>query len=155
IPLREVVAFLDLHTLQRLNELHRILTPAKARLLYAELQEVHRLIIRLYIPVRQRATRVDLLEPRHSLVEELLVRGSVQRPVEHRQVAIDPDEAFDLAAEGWQVRGLGDSAVASPLVLLRKAEIVCLVADRHTVLAEEDPEQPVEVPTNLREERRH
>src|SRR5262245_8114096 len=30
IPLREVVAFLDLHTLQRLNELHRILTPAKA-----------------------------------------------------------------------------------------------------------------------------
>src|SRR2546425_2721946 len=115
VSLREVIALLDLQTLERLDELHRVLAPAETRLLHAELQEVHRLIVRLHVAVGQRAARVDLLEPRHGFVEELLVRGGVQRRLEHRYVAIDPDEALDLVAEGWQVRGLGDGAVAGPL----------------------------------------
>src|SRR5438132_7189923 len=140
VSLREVVALLDLQTLERLDELHRILAPAEARLLHAELQEVHRLVVRLHVPVGQRAAWIDLLEPRHGLVEELLVRSGVQRRVEHRHVAIDPDKALDLVAKGWQVRGLGNGAVARPLILLREAEVVRLVTNGHAILAEEDPE---------------
>src|SRR5712692_791489 len=51
VPLREVVAFLDLQALERLDELHRVLAPAEARLLHAKLQEVHRLIVRLHVSV--------------------------------------------------------------------------------------------------------
>src|SRR5215470_1296288 len=51
VPLREVIALLDLQTLQCLNELHGVLAPAEARLLYAELQEVHRLVVRLHVPI--------------------------------------------------------------------------------------------------------
>src|SRR5262245_17768672 len=98
VPLREVVALRDLQALERLDELHRVFAPAEGRLLHAELQEVHRLEVRLHVSIGQRAARVDLLQPRHGLVKELLVRGSVQRRLEHRHVAIDPDKALDLVA---------------------------------------------------------
>src|SRR6516164_3580484 len=45
VPLRKVVALFDLQALERLDELHRVLASAEARLLHAELQKVHRLIV--------------------------------------------------------------------------------------------------------------
>src|SRR5262245_40339876 len=55
VALGEVVALLDLHPFQRLDQLHRVLTPAEARLLHAELEEVDRLEVRLHVAVGQRA----------------------------------------------------------------------------------------------------
>src|SRR5262249_25033912 len=51
VPLREVVALLDLHPLEGLDELHRVLAPAEARLLDPQLQEVRGLEIRLHVAV--------------------------------------------------------------------------------------------------------
>src|SRR2546428_2815800 len=61
VALREVVALLDLHALQGLDQLHRVFSAAEPGLLDAELQEIHRLEVRLDIAVRQRAGRIDLL----------------------------------------------------------------------------------------------
>src|SRR5712691_9508252 len=83
IALGEVVALLDLHSLEGLDELHRVLAAAEARLLDAELQEVRGLEVRLHVPVRERPRRVDLLEGHHRFVEELLVVRGVERWVEH------------------------------------------------------------------------
>ncbi len=66
-----------------------------------------------------------------------------------------PMKPFDLVAECRQVGGFGNGAIARPLVLLGKAEVVGLVADGDAVLAEEDAEQPVELSGDLGEERRH
>src|SRR3977135_2757123 len=46
VALREVVAFLDVHALQGLDQVHRVLAAAEPGLLHAELQEVHRLEVR-------------------------------------------------------------------------------------------------------------
>src|SRR5258705_9680733 len=79
VALREVVALLHFHAFQGLDQVHRVLAAAEPRLLHAELQEVHRLEVRLHIAVRQRARRIDLLELDDGLVEELLVVRRVQR----------------------------------------------------------------------------
>src|SRR5712664_5011998 len=92
VALREVVPLLDLHALERLDQLHRVLAAAEGGPLDAELQKVRRLEVRLDVPVRQRARRVDLLQGRHRLVEELPVRGRVERRVQHGDVTIDADE---------------------------------------------------------------
>src|SRR3989442_2413880 len=79
VSLREVVALLDLHALQGLDELHRVFAAAEAGLLDPELEEIHGLEVRLDVAVRQRAGRIDLLEGGDGLVEEFLVMGRVQR----------------------------------------------------------------------------
>src|SRR2546425_12476065 len=73
VALRKIVALLDVHALQRLDQLHRVVTAAEPGPLHAEFEEVHRLKVRLDVAVRKRPGRVDLLESRHRLVEELLV----------------------------------------------------------------------------------
>ena len=132
-----------------------VLAALELRLLHADLERVHRLVVRLHVAVGQRAGRIDLLQPRLGLVEELLVVRRVERRVEHRDVAVDADEAVDLVAERRQVGRFRDRAVAGPLVLLGQAEIEGLVADGHAVLAEEDAEQAVEIAADLGQERRH
>src|SRR5262245_33824359 len=138
VTLREVVTLLDVHALQGLDQIVRVLTAAEPGLLHAELQEVHRLEVRLDVAVRQRAGRIDLLELDHGLVEELLVVRRVQRWVHHRDVAVDAHEPFDLLPERRQVRGFGDGAVAGVLVLLGEAEVVDSVREADGVGAEED-----------------
>src|SRR3989475_671082 len=155
VALREVVAFLHLQALESFDELHRVLVASEAALLHADLERVYRLEVRLHVAIRQGARRVDLLERRHRLVEELLVRRRVQRRVEHGDVPVDADESLDLLAEGGQVGRLRDRAVARELVLLGQAEVVGLAGHDDTVCAEEDAEQPVEVAGDLREECRH
>src|SRR5262245_58139406 len=81
--------------------------------------------------------------------------GGIERPFEHRHVAVDADEALDLVAERRQVDRLGDGAVARPLVLLGEAEIESLIAYCYAVLSEENAEQTIEVALDLRQERRH
>ena len=81
--------------------------------------------------------------------------GVFSGALEHRHVAVDADEALDLAAEGRQVHGHRDGAVAGHLVLLGEAEVEALGAEGDALRAEEDPEQPVEGAADLREERRH
>src|SRR2546428_7275512 len=83
VALREVVALLDLHALQGLDQLHRVFSAAEPGLLDAELQEIHRLEVRLDIAVRQRTGRIDLLEGDNGLVEELLMVRRVQRRGAH------------------------------------------------------------------------
>src|SRR5215510_6720721 len=124
VALREVVALLDVHPLQGLDQVHRVLAAPEAGFRHPELQEVHRLEVRLHVAVRQRAGRIDLLELDDGLIEELLVVWRVQRRVHHRNVAVDAHEPFDLLTERRQVRGLGDGAVAGILVLLGEAEVV-------------------------------
>src|SRR5213594_636661 len=131
------------------------LVASEAALLHADLERVHRLEVRLHVAIRQGARRVDLLERRHRLVEELLVRRRVQRRVEHGDVPVDANESLDLLAEGGQMGRLRDRAVARELVLLGQAEVVGLAGHDDPVRAEEDAEQPVEVARDLREERRH
>src|SRR5438094_693800 len=155
VALGEVVAFLHLQALESFDELHRVLVASEAALLHADLERVHRLEVRLHVAIRQGARRVDLLERRHRLVEELLVRRRVQRRVEHGDVPVDADESLDLLAEGGQMGRLRDRAVARELVLLGQAEVVGLAGHDDPVRAEEDAEQPVEVAGDLREERRH
>src|SRR5262245_44840637 len=95
VALREVGALLDVHSFQGLDELHGVLAPAEAGLLHAELEEVHRFVVGLHVPIWQRARGVDLLEPRARVVEELLVSGRVERRVHHGDVPVDAHEAFD------------------------------------------------------------
>jgi len=104
------------------------------------LEGIHGLEVRLDVAIGQRTGRIDLLEPSDGLFEKLLVRGCVQRRIENRDVSVDADEAFDLAAQGRKVGGFRDGAVPSPLVLPGQAEVERLVADRHAVLTEEDAE---------------
>ena len=155
VALREVVPFLHLQPFQRLDELHGVGAALELRLLHADLEGVHGLVVRLHVAVGQRTGRVDRLQPLQRLVEELLVRRCIERPFEHRDIAVDADEAFDLVAQRGQVGRLGDRSVAGPLVFLGHAEIEGLVADRHAVLAEEDAEEAVEVTGDLGEERRN
>src|SRR5262245_6735406 len=155
VALGEVVALLDLHPFEGLDELHRVLAPAEARLLDSQFQEVHGLEVRLDVAVRQRAGRVDLLEGRDGLVEELLVVGRVERRVHDGHVAVDPDEPLDLLAERRQVGRLGDGAVAGILVLLGQPEVVNGAREVDGVGAEEDAEQSVERAADLRDEWRH
>src|SRR6266850_7046350 len=155
VALREIVAFLDLHPLQGLDQVHRVFPAAEPRLLHAELQEVHRLEVRLHVAVRQRARRIDLLEGRDRLVEELLVMRRVQRRVHHRDVAVDADEPLDLLAQRRQVGRLRDGAVAGILVLLGQTEVVDRAREVDRVGAEEDAEETVEATADLRDERRH
>src|SRR5258705_12677102 len=81
VALREVIAFLDVHAFQGLDQVHRVLAAAEPGLLHAELQEVHRLEGRLHVAVRQRAGRVELLELDDGLVEKLLLVRRVKRAV--------------------------------------------------------------------------
>src|SRR6266545_903624 len=155
VALREVVAFLHLEALEGLDELHRVLTASESTLLHADLERVHRLEVRLDIAIGQRARGIDLLERRHRLVEELLVRRRVQRRVEHGHVPVDADEPLDLLAEGGQMGRFRDRAVARELVLLGQAEVVGLAGHDDAVRAEEDPEQAVEVAGDLGQECRH
>src|SRR5262249_4495070 len=146
VALREVVALLHFHAFQRLDQVVRVLAAAEAGLLHAELEEVHRLEVRLDVAVRQRAGRIDLLELDDGLVEELLVVGRVQRRVHHRDVAVDADEALDLLAQRRQVCRLRDGAIAGVLVLLREPEIIDGVREADAIGAEEDAEETVELP---------
>src|SRR5262245_19652788 len=155
VALGEVVALLDLHAFQRLDQLHRVLAPLEARLLHAELEEVDGLEVVLDVAVRQRARGVDLLQAHDGLVVELLVVGRVERRIHHGDVPIDPDEALDLLSEGRQVRRLGDGAVARELVLLGEAEVVGLRREGDRVGAGQDPEEPVEIAADLGDERGH
>ncbi len=104
VALREVVARLDLEALQRLDQLRGVLAALEARLLHAELEEVHGLEVGLHVAVGQRAGRIDLLEARHRFVEELLVGRRVERALHDRDVPVDAHEALDLVAERGQVR---------------------------------------------------
>src|SRR5512145_36436 len=155
VALREVGPFLDLEALERRDQLHAVGAALEAGLLDADLEEVHRLVVGLHVPIRQRPGRIDRLQPLHRLVEERLVMRRVERGLHDGDVPVDPVEALDLAAEGGQVRRLGDGAVTGPLVLLGETEVVRLVADGDAVTAEEDAEQPVEVAGDPRQERRH
>src|SRR6267143_1674024 len=155
VALREVVALFDLHALERLDQLHRVFATAEPGPLDTELQEIHGLEVRLDVAVRQRAGRVDLLEGRDGLVEELFVVRRVQRRVQHRDVAVDADESLDLLAQGGQVRGLRDGAVARVLVLLGEPEVVDRVREVDGVGSEKYPEDAVEDAGDLRDERRH
>src|SRR5262249_49467223 len=155
VALREVVAFLHLEPFQRLDELHRVLAALEARLLDAELERVHGLVVRLDVAVRQRPRRVDLLEPGNGLVHELLVGRRVERPLQDRQGAGGPGEGLALVAPPGRVRPSREGRLPGPRALLGEAEVERLVADRHPVLAEEDAEEPVEAPGDLREERGH
>ena len=115
VALREVVAFLHLEPLQGLDQLHGVLAAFEARLLHADLEGVHGLVVRLHVAVRQRPGRVDLLQTHHRIVEELLVVRGVERGIHHRHIAVDADEAFDLAPSAGKVV---DSAMApSPAIL--------------------------------------
>src|SRR5499427_2896597 len=79
VALREVVALLDLHALQGLDQVHRVLAAAEAGLLDRELEEVHRLEVRLHVAVGVGARRVHLLQQDTRLLEKLLVRRRVER----------------------------------------------------------------------------
>src|SRR2546425_1137507 len=79
VALREVVALLDLHALQGLDQLHRVFPAAETGLLDPELHEIHGLEVRLDVAVRQWAGRIDLFERGDGLIEELLVVRRVHR----------------------------------------------------------------------------
>src|SRR2546421_953718 len=79
VALREVIAFLDLHALEGLDQLHRVFPTTEPGPLDAELQEIHGLEVRLHVAIRQRARRIDLLESGDGLVEEFPVVRRVQR----------------------------------------------------------------------------
>src|SRR5574341_2074596 len=155
VPLREVVALLHLQALERLDELHRVLAPAEARLLHADLEGVYALEVRLHVAVRRRAARVDGLEPGQGVVEEPLVVRRVQYALQHRHVAVDAHEALALGADRRQAGGHRHRPVAGEPVLLREPEVEALGDEGDALRAEEDPEQPVEVAADLREERGH
>src|SRR5665213_4115058 len=155
VTLREVVAQLHLEAFERRDQLHGVLRAVELRFLHRDFHRVESLVVRLHVFVGQRPGRVDLGEPLLCLVEELVMRRSVEWTLEHRDVAIDADEAIDLVAEAGQIARLGDRAIAGKLVLLGEAEIVGLGADGDTVLAEEDREQAVEAAGDFRQERRH
>src|SRR5712691_3402508 len=155
VALGEVVALLDFHPLEGLDELHRVLATAEARLLDPQLQEVRGLEVRLHVAIGERPGRVDLLQRGHRLVEELPVVRRVERRVEHGDIAVDPDEPLDLLAQRRQVRGLGDGAVARVLVLLGQPEVVGGAREVDGVGTEEDAEEAVEGAGDLRDERRH
>src|SRR6266446_963530 len=155
VALWEVVALLDLHALERLDQLHRIFPAAEPRLLHAELQEIHGLEVRLDVAVRQRAGRIDLLQRDHRLVEEFLVIGRIEGRVEHGNVPVDADESLDLRAQRGQVRGFRDGAIARIFVLLGEPEVVDGVREVDGIGAEEDPEEAVEGAGDLCDERRH
>ena len=156
VALREVVAFLHLQAFEGLDQLHRVGAALELRLLHADLEGVHGLVVRLHVAVGQRTrTGRSAFSRFTASSKNFLCARRIERRVEHRDVAVDADEAFDLVAERRQVGRLGDGAVAGPLVLLGHAEVEGLVADRHAVLAEEDAEEAVEVAGDLGEERRH
>src|SRR5262249_55566568 len=155
VALREVVSLLELQPFQGLDQLRSVLAAAETGLLHADLEGIHGLEVRLDVAVGQRARWIDLLESGHGVIEEFPVRGRVERRIENRDVAVDAHEPLDLASQRRKVGGLGDGAVARPFVLLGQAEVEGLVADGHAVLAEEDAEQAVEIPGDLRQERRH
>src|SRR4030095_999800 len=98
---------------------------------------------------------IELFEARRGIFEELPVRWSVEWTIEYRERAVDADKTLDLIAERPQVGRLDDPAIACPFVLLGEAEIEGLIADGHSVPAEENGEQPVEIAADLREDRRH
>src|SRR3989442_10794971 len=104
VALWGVVAFLHLPALESFDELHRVLVASEAALLHADLERVHRLEVRLHVAIRQGARRVDLLERRHRLVEELLVRRRVQRRVQPRGAPVGVRQAPPLLRGG---RGIG------------------------------------------------
>src|SRR5579885_3446298 len=155
VALREVLALLDLETLERLDQLHGVLAVVELRLLHGDLHRVERLVVRLHVFVGTRARWIDLDQALLGLFVELFVGRRVERPLEDRNVTVDGGEALDLVALRRQVGRLGDRAVAGHLVLLAEAEIVGLVDQCHAVLAEADAAQAVEVAGDFRQERRH
>src|SRR5438094_537845 len=150
-----VGVLLDLHALERLDELHRILTSTESRLLDAELEEVHRLEVGLHVAVGIGARGIHLLEQDLRFLEELLVVRRVERLGKYGDVAVDPDEALDLVAERREMRRLGDGAVARVLAVPEQSEIEGLVGERHRIGAEHDREDAVEGARDLGDERRH
>src|SRR4029453_9257521 len=75
VPLRKIVALLHLETLEGLDELHRVFLAAEARLLHADAERVHRLVVRLHVPVGQGTGGIDLLEALGGFLEEPLLMG--------------------------------------------------------------------------------
>src|SRR5262245_39557772 len=78
VALREVVALLHLEPFERLDQLHGVLAALEAGLFHADLEGVHRLVVRLRVAVGQRPRGVDLLEAHHRVVEELLVVRGIE-----------------------------------------------------------------------------
>src|SRR5262245_24670054 len=83
VPLREIVALLHLEPFEGLDELGRVVATLETGLLHADPERVDPLEVRLHIPVRKGAGRIDLLQTRHRFVEKLLVRGGVEDPLQH------------------------------------------------------------------------
>src|SRR5581483_11960898 len=137
VALREVLALLRLEPLEGLDELRGVLASLESRALDPQPERVHRLVVRLHVAVRQRPAGIDLLEPRHRVLEESLVVGGVERALQHRDVPVDADEALDLLPQRREVGRLRDGAVAGPAVLAGEPQVGGLVADRHAVLPEE------------------
>ena len=72
VALREVVALLDLETLERLDQLHGVLAAVELRFLHGDLHRVESLIVRLHILVGPRTARIDLGQAFLGFLEELL-----------------------------------------------------------------------------------
>jgi len=73
----------------------------------------------------------------------------IERTRLNRDISVDADEAFNLVTQCRKVGGLCNRAIAGPLLLLGQAQIIGLVADGHTIFAEEDAKQPVELTGDL------
>src|SRR5216683_74621 len=80
VALGEVVARLDLQALERLDQLRAVLAPLEARLLDAELEEVHRLEVGLHVAVGERPRGIDLLEPCTASSKNFLRPGVLSGP---------------------------------------------------------------------------
>src|SRR5215831_1401195 len=145
----EIVTHFHLQAFKRLDQLHRVLTAFELGPFHADLQSVHRLEVCLHVPIGQRARWIDLRQPDLGLIEEFLVMRRVKRTLEYRDVSINADEPLDLVAECRKISRLCNGAIAGPFVLLRQSKIVGLVSDGYAVLAEKDPEQPVELAGDL------
>jgi hypothetical protein len=150
VALREVVAFLHFEALERLDQLVGVVAAVELRRDHGDLYGVHGLVVRLHVAIGQWPRRVDLGQSCFGFIEEPVQIGSIKRPLEYRDVAIDGDEPFDLVAEGGQIGRFANGAVAGPFVLFGNTEVVGLITNRHAVFAEEDAEQAVEIAGDLR-----
>ena len=118
VALGEVGALLHLEPLEGGDQLVAVFAALEARFLDPDFDGVHRLEIRLDIAVGQRAGKPGLLEAVDRLVQEGVKMRRIERRVEHRHIAVDPDKTLDLVAESRQLRGDGDRTVAGKFVFL-------------------------------------
>src|SRR5258705_11052443 len=77
VALREVVALLHLEAFEGLDELHGVLAALEPGLLYADLEGIDALVVRLHVAIRKRPARVDLLEAGRPALGEVLWEGGV------------------------------------------------------------------------------